>query len=66
MLVLTRHVGERITIGDNIIVEVIDIQGTQVRLGIKAPTTVSIRRDDANQNCAPDRGSVRTKRSIDR
>jgi carbon storage regulator len=46
MLVLTRRVGEGITIGSNIRVVVVEIKGGQVRLGIEAPASVSIHRDE--------------------
>lgn len=42
MLVLTRKVGERILIGDTIIVQVIEFNRGSVKLGIEAPETVSI------------------------
>jgi len=40
MLVLTRRLGEAITIGDNIRIVVVDISGTQVKIGIDAPKDV--------------------------
>ncbi|RLS23713.1 MAG: carbon storage regulator [Planctomycetota bacterium] len=46
MLVLTRKVGERIQIGDQITVSVIRIQNGKVRIGIEAPDDVRIRRDE--------------------
>lgn len=46
MLVLTRRVGEGITIGTNIRVVVVEIKGGQVRLGIEAPTSISVHRDE--------------------
>jgi carbon storage regulator len=46
MLVLTRRVGEGITIGTNIRVVVVEMKGGQVRLGIEAPTNVPIHRDE--------------------
>lgn len=46
MLVLTRKVGERINIGDEIIVRVVDINRGNVRLGIEAPGNVSIYRQE--------------------
>ena len=46
MLVLTRRRGEAITIGSNIRVVVLDIKGGQIRLGIEAPSTVEIHRDE--------------------
>jgi len=46
MLILTRKLGESITIGDNIKVTVVDIKGKQVRLGIEAPKNVSVHREE--------------------
>ncbi len=46
MLVLTRKVGEKIHLGNNIIVTVTSISGQQVRLGITAPPEVSILRNE--------------------
>jgi carbon storage regulator len=45
LLILTRKVGESITIGDgSITVSVMDIKGRQVRLGIEAPSDTPIHR----------------------
>jgi carbon storage regulator len=46
MLVLTRKEGQRITIGDAIEITVLGVQGNNVRLGIRAPREISIRRDE--------------------
>ncbi|MGM0488531.1 MAG: carbon storage regulator [Planctomycetota bacterium] len=46
MLVLTRKLGQRISIGDDAEVVVLKITGNRVRLGIRAPKDVPIRRDD--------------------
>jgi len=46
MLVLTRKKDQSIVINDNIEITVLDIQGDQVRLGIKAPKAVSIHRKE--------------------
>jgi carbon storage regulator len=46
MLVLTRKVGEEILIGDQINVKVIEISGNKVRLGIDAPATLRIYREE--------------------
>jgi carbon storage regulator len=46
MLVLTRKLGESVTIGDDIKVSVIDIKGRQVRLGIEAPSHMAIHREE--------------------
>lgn len=44
MLVLTRKVNQSIMIGDDIEVVVLEVRGEQVRLGIKAPRTVTVHR----------------------
>lgn len=46
MLVLTRKIGEGITIGNDIRVVVLEVKGGQVRLGIEAPPTVRVHRDE--------------------
>ena len=47
MLILTRKVGESITIGDgSITVSVMEVKGRQVRLGINAPPDTPIHREE--------------------
>ena len=46
MLILTRKPDEKIIIGDNIVVSVIEIRGDQVRLGVDAPKTVKVFRQE--------------------
>ncbi len=46
MLILTRKPGESITIGDDIKIQVIEIKGKQVRLGIEAPKSYVIHREE--------------------
>jgi carbon storage regulator len=48
MLVLTRKLGEKIYIGDNIVLTVVDIKGGKIRLGIDAPAEVPILRAELN------------------
>ncbi len=49
MLVLTRKVGERIAIGDDIKIVVMQIKGKQVRLGIKASAATVVHREEVYQ-----------------
>ena len=49
MLILTRQVGETIRIGDNIRIQVMGKNRSQVRLGIIAPPEVSVHRDEVYQ-----------------
>ena len=46
MLVLTRKSGEKIIIGDDIVVTVLDVAGTQVRIGIEAPREIAVHRSE--------------------
>ncbi len=46
MLILTRKVGEAITIGDDVKITVLGIQGQQVRLGIVAPQKIAVHREE--------------------
>jgi carbon storage regulator len=46
MLVLTRRTSERIQIGDDVTLTIVRIDGNKVRIGIEAPDTVKIKRDE--------------------
>lgn len=46
MLVLTRKVHEKIIIEDNIIIEVLEVLGGRVKLGIQAPRDIPVRRQE--------------------
>lgn len=46
MLVLSRKEGERVLIGENIMVEVVKVQGNRITLGFVAPEHVKIMRSE--------------------
>jgi len=46
MLILSRKVNEKIMIGDDISVSIIEIRGDQVRVGVDAPKTVKVFRQE--------------------
>ncbi len=46
MLVLTRKQGEKILIGDDIVITVLDVRGDSIRIGVDAPRGVRIQRDE--------------------
>lgn len=46
MLVLTRKIGESIQIGDQVIVEVLEVRGGRARLGITAPSSIGVQRSE--------------------
>jgi carbon storage regulator len=49
MLILTRRVGESIKVGQDIIVTVLGVRGTQVRVGISAPKDVAVHREEVTE-----------------
>jgi carbon storage regulator len=46
MLILSRRVNEKIVIGDDIVVSVVEVRGDQVKLGIEAPRSVKVYRQE--------------------
>lgn len=46
MLILTRRMGETLRIGDDVSVTVVAISGHQVRIGIQAPRSVRVHREE--------------------
>jgi len=46
MLVLSRKISERILVGEGVVVEVLEITGNKVKLGITAPNYVTIMREE--------------------
>ena len=46
MLILTRRVGETVMIGEEVTVTVLRVKGNQVRLGVNAPKTISVQREE--------------------
>lgn len=50
MLVLSRKFRERIHIGENIVIEIVEIRGKTVRLGITAPTEIPIKKSGIDED----------------
>ena len=46
MLVLTRRANQSIMIGHDIVVTVLEVRGDQVRLGLRAPRSVDVHREE--------------------
>ncbi|NLH49778.1 MAG: carbon storage regulator CsrA [Myxococcales bacterium] len=46
MLILTRKSGEMIAIGDDIKIYIQEVRGNQVKIGIKAPSDVTVHREE--------------------
>ena len=66
MLVLTRRLYQRVLIGDDIIVQVVEMMGDRVRLGFEAPRDMVIVREELSER-RPRHGTPETaKQFIDR
>lgn len=46
MLILTRRLGETLMIGDDVQITVLGVKGNQVRMGITAPESVQVHREE--------------------
>ena len=46
MLVLTRRLGEAVTIGEEIKIIIVEVDGKQVKIGIDAPRSIEIYREE--------------------
>jgi carbon storage regulator len=46
MLIITRRPGEKLMIGDDIVIEVIEVSGSSVRIGIAAPKSIPVYREE--------------------
>jgi carbon storage regulator len=46
MLMMTRRAGQKIVLGDNITIEVVEVAGNTVRLGVDAPRSVPVYREE--------------------
>ena len=64
MLVLTRKVGSSIVIGGHIKVQVVQIKGRQVRLGISAPKETKVNREEVQERALENRRENQENRKI--
>jgi carbon storage regulator len=57
MLILTRRVGETVMIGDDVTITVLGVKGNQVRVGINAPKSVAVHREEIYERIKRERQS---------
>jgi carbon storage regulator len=46
VLVLTRHPGESVMVGDDVVITVLEVRGDVVRVGIEAPRSIRVHREE--------------------
>jgi carbon storage regulator len=46
MLVLSRKLGESVQVGDGIVIRIVEVRRSRVRIGIEAPPSVRIQREE--------------------
>jgi carbon storage regulator len=60
MLILTRRIGETVMIGQEITCTVLDVKGSQVRLGINAPKDIAVHREEIFERIRHEEDALRT------
>jgi carbon storage regulator len=58
VLIITRKAGQKIMLGEDVVVQVIEIVGGSVRLGIEAPRSVTIYREEIWEAVRQDGGAA--------
>lgn len=53
MLILSRRVGESVKIGDDVSITVLRVKGNQVRLGVNAPRSLAVQREEMSPRIGP-------------
>ena len=61
MLIVTRRIGERIMIGSDVTVTVLGVKGNQVRLGVDAPKSVPVHREEIFERIKHERDPERDR-----
>ena len=73
MLIITRRAGERIMIGDDVVIEILEVAGNSVRVGIEAPRSVPVYRNEIyvaardgerSRRVPPGAGRVRSEQEL--
>jgi len=63
MLVIRRRAGESVRIGDDVEIEILEIEGSQVKIGIRAPREVPIVRSEIHLTAQENRSASKLPKS---
>ena len=63
MLILTRKLGESIRISDNIIVKIVELDNRHVKLGIDAPRSIAVNREEIYERILKENEAASTAES---
>lgn len=63
MLILTRRVGEAVVLDEEVTVTVLGVKGNQVRIGVKAPKSVSVHRSEIFERIKHERANPEVRPS---
>ena len=55
MLILMRNPGRAITVGDDIVIRVLEVNGSQVKIGVNAPKNIAVHREEIYNRIIQDR-----------
>jgi carbon storage regulator len=61
MLILTRRTGEALKIGDEVTVKILGIKSVQVRIGIDAPRTIPVHREEIAARIKSDQAAAQAQ-----
>ena len=65
MLVLSRRTGESIVIGDDVVVTVLEVRGDVVRLGVAAPRSVQVHREEVYRELQESNRAAAARADVD-
>jgi carbon storage regulator len=58
MLILTRKVGEKLIIGEDVSVTILSLKGNQIRIGIDAPRSIKVHREEVYERIQKERETL--------
>lgn len=63
MLVLSRKKDEKIMIGDDVVITIVEVRGDKVRVGIEAPRDIPVNRSEVVERLRQEAGTTACKAS---